>query len=468
MGPVRTRLIIALGALLAVGVAVPVVAQSGGGELTDGATATRQAVPASPLAGDVVSVYNSGPLRNEVMTGALGAARQAGGTAVVGRSASVGLRAVRRGALVVQAPPVGFSFPMGTTVLPPEMVGRAMGRDVSARLSSSSIVMGSTSAGLRGARAGDTVDLVASWGSTVRFTIGAVVDDSRVGGTEVLMTPEAADRLGISRLSRVVIWDFRSRAAIDDALRANGLVSTSIRIRRSWDPPDPDSTIGMARTKQLLGEFAYRVNSNGSVSQDAGWQQANLPGGRLSLGLGVRARCHNRVEPALRAALADVAAAGLSWTIDVANSNRYGGCHFPRFNRLTPNSSVGFLSRHSWGMAFDTNTVGSCQGCVPDFARRPGACRTIEIFRRHGFAWGGNFLTPDGMHFEWVGERRDLLPYPSRFCPNTSSALALAPPEEAGLDTFFADDGLYVDHHHGGDQAHTGDHGHAHDGSHDH
>ncbi len=157
----------------------------------------------------------------------------------------------------------------------------------------------------------------------------------------------------------------------------------------------------------------------------------------------ISARCHNVIEPALRAALAEVAAAGLGGTIDVGDANSYGGCHLARFNRLTPDSSLGFLSRHSWGMALDTNTQGSCQGCAPpNFATRPGGCTTVQIFRKYGFAWGGNFLTPDGMHFEYVGQRRDLLAYPSRFCPNTG-ALALTQ-QEAGIDTFFASDGMVV------------------------
>lgn len=429
----------------AVAVAVPVAALGADDPIDTPATGGAPAVPITPVASDVVTIYNSGGLRSDVAAHAEAAARQAGAAIAFGRSASVAMTAIRRGNTVTQAPAAGFAYPMGTTVLPPEVVGSTMGRDVAKHLAADAVIMGETSATLpgRNVAAGDTVQLTASWGAAVQFRVAAVLPDARIGGTEFLMSSAGGDRLGITRLSRAVLWNPSSRAALDSAMSANGLVSTSIRIRRSWDPSDPDDTIGMAETKARLGEFTYRVNGNGSVTQQASWQAANLPSGRVNIGLGIRARCHNVVAPALTAALNEAANRGVAGTISVYHANIAGGCHYPRFNRLTPNSSLGFLSRHSWGMALDTNTIGSCQGCIPDFSKTTAGCTVVEIFRKHGFAWGGNFLTPDGMHFEYVGEPRNTLPYPSRFCPNTGAALRVAP-QEAGIDNFFASDGLVV------------------------
>jgi len=432
------------------GIGLPVAALGPDDAIDRPVTAVSQAVRVSPAVTDVVTVFNSGELRDEVANQAVAAARSAGASLAFGRSASVGMIGLYRGANAVQLPPQGFAFPMGTTVLPTEAVAQTMGVDVSQFLATDALVMGAVSAGLRGAQAGDTALLTSGSGATVSFRIAAVLPADRIGGVEFLMSTEAGERLGITELRRVVMWGFSSRTAIDAAVSANGLVSTSVRIRRSWDPADPDDTIGMAETKAALGEFAYRVNANGSVSQDDAWLNASLPGGRelLNGSIPVRARCHNAIVPALRAALAEVAAEGLGATIDVANANSFGGCHNARFNRLTPDSSLGFLSRHSWAMAFDTNTLGSCQGCAPpDFATRPGGCRTVQIFRRHGFSWGGNYLTPDGMHFEWVGERRDNLAYPSRFCPNVATGALTLDNTEVGRSRLYQDDGLFVGEH---------------------
>ena len=55
-------------------------------------------------------------------------------------------------------------------------------------------------------------------------------------------------------------------------------------------------------------------------------------------------------------------------------------------------------------------------------------CTVVRIFRKHNYAWGGNFLRADGMHFEWVGERRDLYQYPSKYCPNLPTSTSQAEP----------------------------------------
>jgi D-alanyl-D-alanine carboxypeptidase len=418
-----------------------------------GAKVSRRAVRIQPDVVDVVTVFNSGELTSATEAAATATARQASADVAVSGSASIAMQRIRRGAADVQVAPSTMSIPMATTVLDNDVISALMGAGVSNVMNETSIVMGAKTASLRGAQAGDAVTLRSSSGGEVDYTIGAVVSDDIVGGTELLMTWEAAARIGLSRRGSVLLWGFESRAAVDQALADNGLVSTKIRIRRSWDAPDPDSTIGMASTKALLGEFGYRVNGDGSVTQESAWQAANLPSGRVLLNstVPISARCHNVVEPAIKAALAETVAAGAGGVFNVGDANTAGGCHNARFSTLSPNSSIGFLSRHSWAMAIDTNTRGSCQGCAPpDIATLPGGCTAVRIFRKHGFAWGGNFLTPDGMHFEYVGERRDQLPYPSRYCPNivTGNQLtekASTSSAETQRATLFADAGLIVE-----------------------
>ena len=74
-------------------------------------------------------------------------------------------------------------------------------------------------------------------------------------------------------------------------------------------------------------------------------------------------------------------------------------------------------------------------------------CRVVRIFRKHNFAWGGNFLIPDGMHFEWVGEPRHEMQYPSEYCPNLpGGAIQIAGVEATERAVMFADDGWSDEH----------------------
>jgi hypothetical protein len=400
----------------------------------------------APVPVEVVSVSEASGLSRSLEVAAHAAARRAGGTSVTGRSASVGMTRVARGPTVIQAAPDGWQFPMGVTVLPVDAVGRVMGTSVSTVLAQGDVVMGRTTAGLRGATAGDRIVLVSSTGSLVTFRVGLVAEDAVVGGTELLLSDQQADRLGLERNSRVLIWGFRSREAIDQALRDQGLFSRfETRVRRGWDPRDPDGTLGMAATKALLGEFVYRVEPDGAVTLPRAWIDANIaPNGRRSLfdDIPIEAACHRLVRPAIQAALTEIAEEGLAAEIDLDNTNMFGGCFNPRFNRLT--GSIGFLSRHAWGMAIDMNTVTNAQGRVPEMS-----CEVVRIFRKHGFAWGGNFTRPDGMHFEWVGEPRHELAAPSRYCPNRVP-LTLVQVTSTERDVLFADDGLLgASHDHG-------------------
>jgi hypothetical protein len=474
------RVVVAVGLATAV-FAGPVAAEPT--ELSEPASASapaRRVVPAS-IGTDLVSVFQSPSTSAEVVARAQAAAHAAGGVGTPRTGFSIGMTQVRRGATVVQAAPSGMRIPMGVTALPAEVAARVMTADVGAALRHpGTVVLGRTSADLRGARAGDTLDLVAAGGGLVTFTVGLVAPDPDVGGAEIVMTTDDARRLGATTVTSVLLWGFGSRSALEAALVAQGLTERAdVRIVRSWDPRDPDGGIGLAATKALFGEFAYRVGSDGSVVQDDAWLREHLhcpPGSPTSCrvtmpftnplqpGVQPRLRCHEVTWRALEGALADVTAAGLANRLDVLNWNSLGGCHVARFNRLSTSlpsyTTLGWLSRHSWGQAIDVNTCmldrpipwrtcsGSnlllsarwynCQGCEPGLD-----CEVVRIFRRWGFAWGGNYLTPDGMHLEYVGEPRDRWPYPSRHCPNevplTQGRVAAGPTER---EVMFANDGL--------------------------
>ncbi len=430
----------------------------------DVATATAVASPVE-LPYDAVSVFQTGELTAPIRDAALAAARDAGAPAVVGRGFTALLTSVRRGSTIVQASTgAGWAFPMAVTALPLDAIGGVMGRDVAGVIAQGRIVMSQTSAAIRGAQVGDLVYVVGAPGP---FTIGRIGSDTEVGGTEIVMSVEPANLIGATIPTRVLIYGQFDRARLTTALYQRGLCtaptgpvcitnpSVRAKVRRSWDPRDPDGQLTMAETKRIMGEFDFNyanLSTSGWTSMNPAWVARYLPT-RDTSPPGIRARCNVAVKADLRAALTEVVNSGLGGGIDAANANSYGGCATGsvRFARIT--QALGNVSRHSWGQPLDTNTTTNCQGCIPKLD-----CRIVRIFRKHGFAWGGNFLTPDGMHLEWVGERRDQWSYPSRFCGNigpflaassvqSTNGVAAAPAVPTERETLFAEDGFVGDEH---------------------
>jgi hypothetical protein len=76
--------------------------------------------------------------------------------------------------------------------------------------------------------------------------------------------------------------------------------------------------------------------------------------------------------------------------------NRYGGCF--NYRRKTGNSE---LSTHAWSAAIDLNPhIWSYGKIVPEHDRPLSVFRAA--FEERGFIWGGNFPTPDPMHWQAV------------------------------------------------------------------
>lgn len=399
-------------------------------------------VPDGGVEGDLVSVFQVGELSTPLRWAVESAVAEAGAAMVTTRGFSIGLVRLRRGSEVLQqARAAGWGFPMGVSAFPDAAIAAVMGRDLAGVVGGDSIVMSETSAGIRGALEGDIVELRGAAGNRVPFVIGRVVPDEVIGGTEILMDTDQSARLGAIYDTRALILQIPDRAALDSAL-ARHLPRSGVRsrVRRSWDLPDPDLTLGLGETKALLGEFDLdyaNLSPGGWTAMSPEWVARYMPPERERYPTGIEARCHAVIEADLRAALREVVAEGLEAGIDLDNTNTYGGCGrgMARYGRSS--AFLGSVSRHSWAQAIDMNTVTNCQGCVPVLD-----CRIVRIFRKHGFAWGGNFLRPDGMHFEWVGEQRNRLPYPSAYCPNRvalpTEGLVGSQPSRS---TMFADDG---------------------------
>jgi hypothetical protein len=138
---------------------------------------------------------------------------------------------------------------------------------------------------------------------------------------------------------------------------------------------------------QAVGSFSYRYFDDGSVQPEARWVAANIRTENVPI-LG-RVTCHRVMLSQLRAALEDVVRQGLAGSIDPGD---YGGCYVPRFIGRDPARG---LSLHTWGIAIDLNVAGNQRGTLGEIDRR-----VVGIFKKWGFAWGGDWQWTDPMHFE--------------------------------------------------------------------
>lgn len=136
-----------------------------------------------------------------------------------------------------------------------------------------------------------------------------------------------------------------------------------------------------------VGSFHYQYFEDGSVQPDGRWVSASIRTETVPI-LG-RVTCHQVMLRQLRAALSEIEQRGLADKIDVSD---YGGCYAPRFIGRDPSRG---LSLHTWGIAVDLNVATNQRGTVGQIDHE-----VVSVFKRWGFAWGGDWQWTDPMHFE--------------------------------------------------------------------
>lgn len=365
----------------------------------EGTPQSAGAQPAVRIGGvytDTVSVYEPRELSTMVANAAIQAAHDAGGEGVVLNAGTLGLLRVERGGQVLQASAPGYRWPVSVTGFSGDLAGRVLSVRVAKVLGAGQLVVGERWAALHGVLTGDQLVLLGWDGLGHTVKVGLVAPTSEVGNPEILAAPALAGSWGMTRPSSVAIWGISSRDAIDAAL-AKRLPHTPVRVRHSWDAPDPDDTLGNSTMKTLLGDFQYAGDGD-PITIESAWLNANIVAVTVPFVGGIT--CNKNVVPAMQGALNEIGNAGLGGLV----YRGAGGCFGPREVRAIGSTTGGSLSRHSYGVALDINTDQNPLGGVPHMD-----CRVVQIFRKWGFAWGGNFLASDGMHFEWVNERRDVI-----------------------------------------------------------
>ena len=159
----------------------------------------------------------------------------------------------------------------------------------------------------------------------------------------------------------------------------------SAKIHLLTQPQVPFAFLTGSRVAQAFGAFSYRWYEDGTIEPDARWVAANIVSAHVPV-IG-RVTCHRLIVPQLRAAMRELEARGLAGSV-----RSFDGCYVPRFIERNPSRSV---SLHTWGIAFDLNARTNMPGSNGDMDMN-----VVNVMKRWGFRWGGDWSYSDPMHFE--------------------------------------------------------------------
>ena len=204
-----------------------------------------------------------------------------------------------------------------------------------------------------------------------------------VPGADVVLDAALAGRLDLPEASGALLTarEGQDPVALAAAVRrVAGAAAVDL-----LEVPAPVARLTGGGAAQELGGFSYRYFADGTIEPDARWVRDNIRTQAVPV-MG-RVTCHRLMLPQLRGALQEVTDAGLAGTLKT-----FDGCYVPRFIERNPARSI---SLHTWGIAIDMDASTNYRGI-----RGTMDPRVVEIFKRWGFRWGGDWRYTDPMHFE--------------------------------------------------------------------
>ena len=295
------------------------------------------------------------------------------------------------GGVQMDAPPDGMKIPIEiVAVEPAEYAGFVPPSDRAAieGLKEGEVLLSETGAQLRSYAEGMHVRLDGGG-----YSVAGVISDAAANGYEmVVAAPAPSSWQIVDRFALVHTKGDDTRDRVARVLKRSMSPGQVLRIRAKGETPYlryGDAVMPQSVIKESFGEFAARPLSDGTVAIEPGWTERNIVTERVPI-LG-DITCHRALFPQLKEALREVRRSSLSFVID---TSQYGGCFGPRFIGRV---AGGRLSHHAWGIAIDINAADNAFGTRSDLDPR-----LVQIMERYGFTWGGRWLVPDGMHFEWV------------------------------------------------------------------
>ncbi|HYG71493.1 MAG TPA: M15 family metallopeptidase [Actinomycetota bacterium] len=292
---------------------------------------------------------------------------------------------------VVDDPPHSFAIPLEVAAVDPDRYAPFLppgDRSLVVALARGQGVLGEMSAKLRGLGAGATMRF-----GDVEIEIAAVLPDELVGAHELLVSRETGLRIGVThdRYALLVPRGEPDTRALTRLIRGAFPPGTLVRVRAPGDTPyfrHGDAVLPPVEIKRLFGEFTAKPSPGqpGFLTVDDAWADANIDTRRVPV-LGT-VTCNVALFPQLEGAMRELQDRGLDRTI-----RTYSGCYSARHINRIPTAG---LSHHSWGIAIDVNVRWNAFGTEPD--QDP---RLVTVMERWGFTWGGDWVLPDGMHFEY-------------------------------------------------------------------